>query len=60
MAHIEAVLHMHCVGKQALRSSSIKLIALRSSSGHDDQDDASNVSNMFLFGKMVVHGSPIN
>ncbi len=55
MAHLEAVLQMRCVGKQALRSSSIKLVPLRS--GQDqDQDHSSETkgddsNSLYLFGK---------
>ena len=61
MAHIEAVLHLHCVGKQALKTSSIKLVPLSSGQNSEstcESSDANDDSNILsLFGKMVVHGS---
>ena len=50
LAHIEAVLHMPCVGESALAYSSVKLQPI----GDGDQSDA---KSLYLFGKVVVHGS---
>ena len=62
MAHLEAVLHMRCVGREALRSGSIKLVPLGKRRG-DEQDQTSatqhddNNNSLYLFGKMVVRGT---